>query len=96
MELNRDHFHAIIFYNFRRGLTQQHSINELNSIFSYEAPSRISVYRLYGVFNRGRSSLQDEFCEGRTKSVVVPETIDPVRQLILQDRHVIYLEIEKP
>ena len=45
-------------------------------------------------FNRGRSSLQDEFCEGRPKSVVVPETIDAVRQLILQDRHVTYCEIE--
>ena len=31
---------------------------------------------------RGRSSLQDEFREGRPKSVVVPETIDAVRQLI--------------
>ena len=30
----------------------------------------------------------------RQKSVVVPETIDAVRQLILQDRHVIYREIE--
>ena len=51
-----------------------------------EAPSKTSVYRWYEEFNRGRSSLQDEFREGRPKSVVVPETIDAVRQLILQDR----------
>ena len=51
-------------------------------------------YRWYGEFNRGCSSLQDEFCEGHPKSVVVPETIDVVRQLILQDRHVTYPEIE--
>ena len=37
MELNREHFRAIIFYNFRRGLTQQHYIDELNSIFGEEA-----------------------------------------------------------
>ena len=54
----------------------------------------ISVYRWYAEFNRGHSSLQDELCEGRSKSVVVPESIDAVRQLILQDRHVTYLEIE--
>ena len=30
----------------------------------------------------------DEFRGGRPKSVVVPETIDAVRQLILQDRYV--------
>ena len=43
---------------------------------------------------RGLSSLQDEFLEGFSKSVVVPETIDAVSQLILQHRHVSYREIE--
>ena len=38
--------------------------------------------------------MQDEFREGRPKSVVVPEIIDAVRQLILQDRHVTYREIK--
>ena len=78
MKLNREHFRAIYFYNFRRVLTQR-QCDELNSIFGAEAPSRTSVYRWYGEFNRGHSSLQDEFREGRPKSVVVPETIDAVR-----------------
>ena len=94
MELNREHFRAIIFYNFLRGLTQQQCIDELNSIFGYEAPSRTSVCRWYDEFNRGRSSLQDESREGHPKSVVVPETIYAVRELIFQDRHVTYREIE--
>ena len=94
MELNREHFRAIIFYNFQRGLTQQQCIDEFSSIFVDEAPSRTSVYRWYGEFNRGRSLIQDEFREGRPKSIVVPETIDAVRQLISQDRHVTYCEIE--
>ena len=93
MKLNCEHFRTINFYNFRRGLTQRQCIDELNSIFGDEVPSRTSVYRLYGVFNRGRSSLQAE-CKGRPKSVVVAETIDAVRQLILQERHVTYHEIE--
>ena len=94
MELNRGHFRAIIFYNFRHGLTQQPCIDELNSIFGDETPSRTSVYLWYDEFNLGRSSLKNEFREGRPKSVVVPKTIDAVRQLILQDRHVTYREIE--
>ena len=85
---------AIIFYNFRCGLTQQQYIDEVISILGDEAPSSASVYRWYGEFNRARSSLQYEFPEGRPKSVVVPETIDTVRLLILQDRYVIYHEIE--
>ena len=94
MELNRQHFCTIIFYNFQGGLTQQQCIGELNSIFGDETPSRTSVYRWYGEFNWGRSLLQDEFREGRLKSIVVPETIDAVCQLILQDLHVTYREIE--
>ena len=86
MELNRKHFRAFIFYNFRRGLTQQQCIDELNSIFGGKAPSRTSVYRWYDEFNRDRSSLQDKFRKGCPKSVVVPETVDAVRHLRLQDR----------
>ncbi|KZC13885.1 Transcription factor AP-4 [Dufourea novaeangliae] len=82
MELTREHFRAIIFYNFRRGLSQQQSIDELNSTFGDEAPSKTTVYQRYTAFNRGRRSLTDEFREGRPKSVVVPENIDAVRELI--------------
>ena len=89
MESNCEHFRAIIFYNF-----QQQNIDELNSIFYDGAPSRTSIYRWYVEFNRGRSSPQNKFREGRSKSDVVPETIDAVRQLILQDRHMAYCEIE--
>ena len=60
----------------------------------HQGPSRTSVYRRYVEFNRGHSALQDKFREGRPKSDVVPETIDAVRQLILQDRHETYREIE--
>ena len=74
MELNREHFRAIFFYKFQRGLTQQQCIDEPNSIFGTEAPSRTSIYRWYGEFNQGRSSLQDEFREGHPKSIVVPKT----------------------
>ena len=72
MELKQEHFCAIIFDNFRSGLTQQEYIDELNSIFGDEAPSRTSVYRWYCEFIRGRRSLQDEFREGRRKSYIVP------------------------
>ena len=94
MEFNRDHFGANIFYNFRRVLTQQQCIAELNSFFGDETPSRTSVYRWYSEFNRGRSSFEDEFREDRVKSVVVLETNEGMRQLILQDRHVTYHQIE--
>ena len=66
----------------------------LIQFFGNEAPSRTSVNRWCGEFNRGRSSLQDEFREGRLKFVIVPESIEAVHQLILQDCHVSYHGIE--
>ena len=84
MVVNHKHFRAIIFNNFGRRLTQQQCIDELKSIFGVEAPSMTSVYRWYGEFNRGCILLQNEFREVRRNSVVVLETIDAVRQQILQ------------
>lgn len=94
MELTREHFRAMIYYDFRRGLSQQQCIEELKSTFGDEAPSKTTVYHWFGEFNRGRSSLTDELKEGRPKSVVVPKNIDAVRELIKQDRHMTYREIE--
>ncbi|XP_055316153.1 histone-lysine N-methyltransferase SETMAR-like [Sitodiplosis mosellana] len=94
MELNREHFRAIIFHNFRRGLSRQECIDELISLYGEQAPSFSTVKNWYNEFNRGRHSLQDEHREGRPKSAVVPENIDAVRELIMLDRHVTYREIE--
>ncbi|GFT62756.1 hypothetical protein NPIL_383491 [Nephila pilipes] len=94
MELNREHFRAIIFHNFRRGLSRQECFDELNSLYSDKAPSYSTVKNWYNEFNRGRCSIQDESRAGRPKSVVVPEKINAVRELIKQDRHVTYREIE--
>lgn len=59
-----------------------------------EAPTLQTIYDWYNEFKRGRRSLQDEFREGRSKTAVVPENIDAVREMIMQDRHVTDREIE--
>jgi [histone H3]-lysine36 N-dimethyltransferase SETMAR len=94
MELTREHFRAIIFHNFRRGLSRQQCIDELKSLYGDQAPSFSTVKNWYNEFSRGRRSLTDEFREGRPKSVVVPQNIDAVEKMIREDRHVTYREIE--
>ena len=59
----------LFFCKLRRGLIQQQCIDEFNSIFDDETPSRTSVYWWYGELHPGRSSLQDEFREGHTQFV---------------------------
>ncbi|CAH2003754.1 unnamed protein product [Acanthoscelides obtectus] len=53
MELNREHFRAIIYYNFQRQLSQQECLAELLSVFGNEAPHQSTICRWYGEFKRG-------------------------------------------
>uniref|UniRef100_A0A0K2TP03 Mariner transposase [Bombyx mori] n=1 Tax=Lepeophtheirus salmonis TaxID=72036 RepID=A0A0K2TP03_LEPSM len=94
MELSREHFRAIIFHNFRRGLLRQNCIDELKSLYGDEAPSYSTMENWFNEFNHGRNSLKDEFREGCQKKAVVPENIDAVREVIMQNRHMTYSEIE--
>ena len=94
MELNRENFRAMIYYDFRRGLSRQGCIDELISTFGDDDPSYATVKCWYNEFNRGHHSLADEFCKGRPKSVVRPENINALQKLIMQDRYVTYCETE--
>ncbi|CAH1975367.1 unnamed protein product [Acanthoscelides obtectus] len=94
MELNREHFRAIIYYNFQIQLSQQECLAELLSVFGNEAPHQSTISRWYGEFKRGRVILSDDPRVGAPKSAVSQENVDAVRKLIIEDRHVTYHEIE--
>ncbi|CAH1988838.1 unnamed protein product [Acanthoscelides obtectus] len=94
MELNREHFRAIIYYNFQRQLWQQECLAELLSVFGNEAPHQSIISRWYGEFKRGRVSLSDDPRVGAPKTAVTQENVDAVRKLIIEDRRVTYREIQ--
>ena len=94
MELTRENFRAMIYYDFRRGLSRQECIDQLISSFVDKASSYATVKRWFNEFNRERHSLTDEFRKYRPKLVLGPENINAVQKLIMQDRHVTYCEIE--
>ncbi|CAH2007900.1 unnamed protein product [Acanthoscelides obtectus] len=77
-ELNREHFRAIIYYNFQRQLSQQECLGELLSVFGNEAPHHVS----------------DDSRVGAPKTAVTQENVDAMRKLMIEDRHVTYREIE--
>ncbi|CAH2013217.1 unnamed protein product [Acanthoscelides obtectus] len=78
MELNPEHFRAIIYYNFQRQLSQQACFAKLLSVFGNEAPHHLS----------------DDPRVGAPKTAVTQENVDAVRKLIIEDRHVTDREIE--
>ncbi|CAH2006981.1 unnamed protein product [Acanthoscelides obtectus] len=94
MELNGEHFRAIIYYNFQRKLSQQECLAELLSVFGNEAPHQSTIFRWYGEFKRGQVSLSDDSRVGAPKTAVTQENVDAVNKRIVEDRHVTYREIE--
>ncbi|CAH1987157.1 unnamed protein product [Acanthoscelides obtectus] len=87
MELNREHFRAIIYYKFQRQLCQQECLAELLSVFGNEAPHQSTISRWYEEFKRGRVSLSDDSRVGAPKTAVTQENVDALRKLIIEDRH---------
>ncbi|CAH2015165.1 unnamed protein product [Acanthoscelides obtectus] len=94
MELKREHFRDIIYYNFQRQLSQQECLAELLSVFGNEAPHQSTISRWYVEFKRGRVSLSYDPRVGAPKTAVTQENVDAVRKLIIEGRYVTYREIE--
>jgi histone-lysine N-methyltransferase SETMAR len=68
MELNREHIRAIIYYNWKRGLTRSECDEEMSRVLG-ETDSHLAIIkRWYNEFERGRLSLEDEPYTGRTLS----------------------------
>ena len=62
--------------------------------FGDEAPSNKTVYNWFAEFQRGRTFLSDEFHEVIHPYLLLPLSIDAVREIIERDRHITYREIQ--
>lgn len=88
MELNRGHWRAMIFYDYKSGLRQQESLDRLQTAFGEEAPSRTTVFAWFAEFRRGRRSLEDEERCGRPVSATTEENVVAVRTMVEDDARV--------
>lgn len=93
MDFSREHFRAMIHYDFRSKLTVEQCANRLFAAYGEEAPTKSTIYRWFNEFKRKRKTVSDEPREGRPNTAVVPENIDAVRTMIEMDRHVTYDQI---
>ncbi|EGI62252.1 FLJ37770-like protein [Acromyrmex echinatior] len=94
MEILRENFRAMIFYNYKYNLTSKQCIDRLHLVFGNEVPSNRMVYNWFAEFQRGRTFLCDEFREGCPSTSVVAANVNAVREMIERDRHMTYREIQ--
>lgn len=90
MNLTREHFRAMIFYDFKSSLTPKQCGDRLRNAFGEEAPSNATIYNWYSEFKRDRFFLGDEFREGRPRTAVTDENIAAVRAMLEEDRRISY------
>ena len=86
MELNREHIRAILFYNWKRGLSASDCQIEMSGALAVDAPSKATIFRWYNEFKRGKNSCEDDPRSGRPSTSVTDENIDAVRELVKGNR----------
>jgi histone-lysine N-methyltransferase SETMAR len=62
-------------------------------VYEDSSPSFSTIKKWAAEFKRGRTSLEDDPREGRTKSATTPEIIEQVRDMVLDDRRMKVREI---
>lgn len=95
MELNREHLRAMIFYDFKFGLTEKLSLQRLQSALGESAPSRATVFRWFSEFKRGKTNLEDDHRSGRPQTAVTAENVWTTEMMVREDPRITYSDIEK-
>ena len=95
MELESRDFRAMIFYDFKRGLSVTDCSDQLSATFGESAPSKPTVYKWYREFSLGRKSIKVDPSPGRPVSVTTQENVEAVRKLVDRDRRITYDEIQE-
>lgn len=88
MDVKREHFRAMILYDFKSGLTASQSLERLSTAFPNSTPSRTTVFDWYAEIRRGRASLEDSARSGRPQEVTTDDNVQVVRELIQVDARV--------
>lgn len=88
MELSNRDFRAMIFYDFKRGLSYHESFDTLRTTFGDKSPSIATIHFWFREFKRGRKTLEDDPRPGRPTSVANDENARAVDKVIRDQRNI--------
>jgi histone-lysine N-methyltransferase SETMAR len=95
MEFNREHIRAMIWLEWKRGLTRTQCNEELDRLLGSASPGLATIKRWYNEFIHGRESLEDEARSGRPNSATNDEMVEKVREIIAEEPHSTYRQIRE-
>jgi histone-lysine N-methyltransferase SETMAR len=86
-------YRAVIKFFVKEGLTPNEIHSKFIDVYGDSSPSFSTIKKWAAEFKRGRTSLEDDPCEGRPKSATTPEIIEQVYDLLLDDGRIKVREI---
>lgn len=95
MEVPRTAFRAMIFYDYKRGLTYDQSHQNLGVAFGDNSPSLSTVSHWFREFKRGRCTLEDELRPGRSPVAVCAKSVSVTQKLLKENRNITHREIQQ-
>ena len=91
IDLNREQFWEIIYYNWKRGLTYDQCFDQMSTALGHNCVSKATVSLWYREFRRGRESLEDQSRSGRPITGTTDEMVAKVQKIIEDNPRVIYI-----
>jgi transposase len=78
-------YREVIKFFVKEGLTPNEIHSKFIKVYGDSSPSFSTIKKWAAGFKRGRTSLEDDPCEGRPKSATTPEIIEQVHEMLLYD-----------
>lgn len=95
MELQREHYRAMILYDCRVGLTATECHERLQCAFPDTVPSLATVYNWFRDFQRGKCIVHDGERSGRPSDVITQSLVARIEHVIRENRRVTYRQIQE-
>jgi transposase len=84
---------AVIKFFMKEGLTPNEIHSKFINVYGDSSPSFSTVKKWAAKFKRGRTSLEVNTREGRSKNATTPEIIEQLHDMLLDDRRIKVREI---
>jgi len=84
-KMDKIEYHAVIKFFVKEGLTPNEIHSKFIKVYGDSSPSFSKIKKWAAEFKRGRTSLEDDPCEGHPKSATTPEIIEQVHDMLLGD-----------
>jgi histone-lysine N-methyltransferase SETMAR len=95
LKIDRIEYRAVIKFFVKEGLTPNEIRSNFIKFYGDSSPSFSTVKKWAAEFKRGRTGLENDPREGRSKSATTPEIIEQWHDMVLDDRQMKVREIAR-